>query len=199
MLHNKFTRIFIILSIIFLFAGFIFSVQAEDKLTLSEAIKTGIKNNTTLKNSRHDLKKARYDLKRAKDVCKPDLKFNGSYTRLEEEPVTLTGKGSKNQYSIGLSLEQPIYKDLVSGISLAEKNIKLKELQYKQKERQITYQIIEAYYNILKAINTVEIQQEALKIAREHERIARARFKAGTVLKTDILKVQLKSRKYREN
>lgn len=194
-LKNKSIGRDILILIVVLLIGFTVPIQAETKLiTLGEAIETGIENNTILKNSRSSLEKAKYQLKEAKDIVKPDLSVSSSYTRLEEAPMSFDPtsfsyqEGSKNQYSAGLTLEQPIHKDLVTGITLAEKQVELAKFQYKQSKQQVIYNIIESYYNLLKASSNVEIQEESLKIAREHERVAKARYDAGTVLKTDVLK-----------
>lgn len=170
-------------------------IRAEGELNLANAIEVGIKNNITLKNSRSNLEKSRYQFEEAKDTLKPDLQFSSSYTRLEDAPIHFDpsspdffSEDTKNKYSAGLTLSQPLYQSLFSGIDLAQKNVELAELQYKQSKEEIIYQIISTYYNVLKAQNKVAIQEESLKIAQEHERVAKARYDAGVVLKTDLLK-----------
>lgn len=163
------------------------SVLAEE-LTLVQALKLGIENNTEVIISELDREIAEGNYQIAKKSLFPEIKLNSNYTRLEQVPF-----GSPNVYRTTLSLQQPIFLagKLLSGIELAEKGIELIALQGEQKKESLVYNIINSYYGVLMARERLEIEEEALKLIEEHKRIVQANIKAGLALKTDLLQVEI--------
>lgn len=179
-------------STIGLFALFVLFLLGEsvlaEELTLVQALKLGIENNTEVIISELDREIAEGNYQIAKKSLFPEIKLNSNYTRLEQGPV-----GSSNLYRTTLSLQQPIFLagKLFSGIELAEKGIELIALQGEQKKESLVYNIINSYYGVLMARERVEIEEEALKLIEEHKRIVQANIKAGLALKTDLLQVEI--------
>lgn len=111
----------------------------EESLTIGEAIKMGLKNNSSIVNSRRDMEKAELKLEHSYLSYYPDINLQLTYNRLGESPLTPskylilnTGETESNpftgmpedvvslypvdytelssdQYSTSLSFQQPIY------------------------------------------------------------------------------------------
>ncbi|QTL96808.1 hypothetical protein GM661_01870 [Iocasia frigidifontis] len=186
-----------IVSLLVLYTG---SVLALDSLTLKEALRAGLENNSNIKQSHLEVEKSEYDLELAERNWYPTLDLKSSYTRLEEAPPELDfttlkpSEGSQNSYNTQLTLQQTIYSggQIGLGIKQAEKGLTLAGLQTEQEISEILYNIIEAYYNVLMAAERVEIEEEALKVVKEHKRIVQSSFKEGVALKTDVLQIEIK-------
>lgn len=186
-----------IISLLVLYTG---SILAFDSLTLKEALRVGLENNSDIKQSHLEVEKSEYDLELAERNWYPTLDLQSSYTRLEEGPLefdfsTLTpSEGSRDNYNTQLTLQQTIYSggQISLGIKQAEKGLTLTGLQTEQEISETLYNIIEAYYNALIAADRVEIEKEALEVVREHKRIVKSSFEEGVALKTDVLQIEIK-------
>lgn len=186
-----------IVSLLVFYTG---SVLAFDSLTLKEALRAGLENNSNIKQSRLEVEKSEYDLEVAERNWYPTLDLQSSYTRLEEAPpefdfTTLTpSEGSRDSYNTQLTLQQTIYSggQISLGIKQAEKGLTLAGLQTEQEISEILYSIIETYYNVLMAAERVEIEEEALEVVKEHKRLVQSSFKEGVALKTDVLQIEIK-------
>ena len=69
-----------------LLIGFSQSTLSADKISLREALKLGLENNSQLKQARYDTEKSDIDMKRAVRAIFPSVKLESTYTRMGEAP-----------------------------------------------------------------------------------------------------------------
>ncbi len=199
---SKLFTVIIIFLISFLITGF---VSAQEEVTLEQALKLGMENNKALQEVAHDQNKAMIDLNSAKKAFYPEVSASTSYTRLTKGPQIPSFEsmspsiieGPKNNYQTSISVQQPIYLGgkIWLGLEQAGTGMDIAEVQVEQKKTEVLFQIIQSYYNVLMAQERVDIEEEALKLVREHKRTAGISYNAGTILRTDILQVEIEESK----
>ncbi len=173
--------------------------SAREQITLEETLKLGMENNTGLLLAIHDKNKAVIDLNSAKKAFYPEVSASTSYTRmfLPESITFELMQPSENNYQTSISVQQPIYLGgkIWLGLDQAGNGLDMAEIQVEQKKNEVLFQIIQSYYNVLLAQERVDVEEEALELVREHKRTAEVSYSAGTILKTDILQVEIEEGK----
>lgn len=184
------------------------TVCAEGVITLEEALKLGLENNTGIRESQIEVKKAEIDLDSSRKAFYPEISLSTSFTRIFlddngvqgigiESPSLSAMQPSKNNYQTVISIQQPIYLGgkLRLSSKQAEKGLEISEIQYMQKKNELLFNIIQSYYGVLLSEERVKIEEEALELIKEHKRVARVSFNAGLSLKTDLLQVEIEESK----
>lgn len=115
---------------------------------------------------------------------------------MDDSKVTLIPEmnaGPKDNYNTSISITQPIYMGgkIRLGIDQAKKGQDMAEIQAEKKKGEVLNQIIQSYYNLLMAKERVSIEEDALNLVREHKKMAKASFKSGMALKTDLLNAEI--------
>jgi outer membrane protein TolC len=64
-------------------------------------------------------------------------------------------------------------------------------LQLAAIRNELIYQIVRGYFSILQALDYVAVQQETIHSFEESLQVARDKYKAGTVIKTDVLNLEV--------
>jgi outer membrane protein len=64
-------------------------------------------------------------------------------------------------------------------------------LQLAAIRNELIYQITRGYFSILQALDYVTVQQETIRSFEESLQVARDKYKAGTVIKTDVLNLEV--------
>ena len=65
------------------------------------------------------------------------------------------------------------------------------DLQLAAIRNELIYQITRGYFTILQALDYVTVQQETIRSLEESLQVARDKYKAGTVIKTDVLNLEV--------
>lgn len=73
------------------------------------------------------------------------------------------------------------------------------EEQYQAVRNELVYQVIHGYYRVLQAQDNVRVQQETVESLDESLRVANERFNAGSVVKTDVLNLEVSLAQARED
>ncbi len=191
---------------------------AEETKTLSKekVIKLGLENSKEITKLRAEIKSAQAKLSEAGGGFLPTVDLKANYTRLDEKPTsslylfnpdgtikidpeTMRPKtkeievGSKDNYSVELSLQQPLYLGgkLWSGWNQAKKGLAIAELELEQKRKEVIYQVLEQYYNLLKAEKMLEVAQQRVEQAQNFVEVAEANYEVGMFTKTDLLQAKV--------
>lgn len=185
------------------------SVLARDKvkLSLDEAVQTGLGKSKTIAITNSKLASAKAKVKETEAAMYPSLKLAASYTRLSEvDPFTVkipNGSGGfnsmslspaiLNNYSAKLSLAQPIFTGnrLTATNELAELNAKAGGEDVKKDEQQIIYDIKNAYWNYYRSIESIKTIDSTLEQMRAHLKDIESFYKNGLGTLNDVLKVKV--------
>ncbi len=189
--------IFVALLIVTLItAGFALAQESnkdEDevlKLSLKDAVKMAEENNQQIKLSKLGLEKAelgrkqyRYQDKKVKDAVDwwEGLSPEEQLDKIDDMPVEEIGMSSSFEYT---SKKDIIDKQTEIGVKLAQAGIDVTV-------KGVHFGVEAAYYGVLLARDNTDIAEAALERQKDMLRIAQAKYKVGTVAKTEVLDAEV--------
>ena len=183
-------------------------MAAEARLTLSEAVKAALENNhelKALKNS-HGAKQA--DIGIARSFLLPKISLEERYlrtvnptyafmTKLNQEriavsdfaPESLNHPEAVNDFQTAISIEQPLFvRKATIGLEMSKKEAEASEETLQRKKEEIAFKVVQSYLMVSTARGYIKVAEKALEDAREHQRLAEVRYKAGLGLYSDVLR-----------
>lgn len=181
------------------------TLQAQDKLKLSvdQAVQTGIENSKSLKISGSKVKAAFARLNEVDANKYAWLKFTGSYTRLSPlDPFTITvpGMGSfvlapsiLDNYSAKLSLTQPLFtgNKISAGSESAEHLAKATTADFSKDKQDLILNIKNAYWTLYKASELKKSLDENVQSVEGHLKDAKNLAEQGLLTRNDVLKIEV--------
>ncbi len=183
------------------------------QLTLKDAIDLGIKNSKQLKSSRARIDEATGAIQEAKDKRLPDVKFSGSYLRVDNPNITMDSKSSSSSGSggssgsslSGISVSQvmigqatvsyPVYSGMRTqyGIESAKYLEQAARLDADHDRGGVVMNTINAYINLYKAKAAVDLVKEDLQQSQQRDKDFSNLEKNGLIARNDLLKAQLQT------
>ena len=185
----------------------------EKPLTLQEAINTGVVKNPkiTVVRSRVDASEARVSQARSGFFPRVDISesFNRTNnpmwafgTKLNQEvisqadfaPARLNDPETINNFVTTLSVTLPVYDrgQIRSGLTQAklghEANFELED----RIRQQVIVDVVVFYTGVLLAQEQLKVVNQTLKTARAHYDMVRSRFQGGLVVKSDMLRAEVR-------
>ncbi|WP_196593094.1 TolC family protein [Pectinatus sottacetonis] len=161
------------------------------QMSLEESITEALSNNHSIKQSEADLEKAKAVLGEAKGNKGLKLTWEGTANKV--------GGHYYNQYDIDhsygnvLSASIPVYTGgaLENQYKSADLGVEISALTLENEKQTIQLQTIQDYYKILDCQNIKKVRQSAVTQYSEHEKVAMAKYNAGVVPKSDLLRAQV--------
>lgn len=167
--------------------------SAEDavNLTLGDSIQMAMDNNHSIKSSAYDVDSARWALKQARGAKGFTISWNSSAYALNGSYYDSLNRDS--MYGNTISATLPLYSGgrLENNIKSSEIGVDISDLTLENTKQQIKYNTTEGYYNILQCRNLVDVREESVDNLQAHLDTVNARYNAGTVAKTDVLRSQV--------
>ncbi len=171
-------------------------------LTLEDVVTMALQRNWDIQLADLALAEAEAAVGEAKAADRFQLRLESSYSRLgpqttfevrtSDDPQSITiGPDRAHKYGVAL------YKSLYSSgrnqalVTLAQLNVDVKGLETIVARRQIALDAATAFYNVARAIGFFEVAGEKLSSAREHCRLASARYEAGAVPRFDVTRAEV--------
>lgn len=189
---------FLIIVIVFI------SFLNAQKLTISESINTGLKNNYNIKIAESKLNEVSAGYDEISAQFYPKLSLTAGYTRLSEVdpfqiklpnlPTAITVQEAiLNNYNFKATVTQPIFTGFK--LSAQKKSIEhLKNAQYNELNVEINnsvFQIIQSYYNHLKTIKSREALLKRLESVKNHLNNTKNYYENGLATKNDMLRIEV--------
>jgi len=186
---------------IILFIGLCFVVNAQKKMSIDEAISIALKHNFDIQVAHNESEIARINNTLGNAGMLPTLNIIGSANyELNQENQTLQN-GTVNNFNAvsssslnaGAQLSWLLFdggKMFVSKRKLNEIQ-SLGELQFKNQVQSVIFQLIAAYYDLVRQKQQLISINEVLKYNKERVKIAEIAFKAGSLLKSDLLSARI--------
>jgi outer membrane protein TolC len=190
-------RVSLLFCLIFLFAG----VNAQNKLTLDDAVKIALKNNFDILVAHNDAAIDKVNNTPGNAGMLPTVAITGSgdygvsntylktYPNLVDDYPSL----SSTMLSAGAQLSWNLYdggKMFVTKSKLNEIQA-LGEIQFKDKVLETLFNVIGAYYDVVRQKQQLTSINEALNYNKDRVTISQAGFNAGSLVKTDLLQSKI--------
>ena len=182
---------------------------AQEKLTLEESVRLGLKTNPSVIASQKKVEAAEARLRQAVGAFFPTVKLDGNYGKAYTQPSTVqitmpTTLGAVTQtYTFGTdatsdtkgwtaSLSQPLFvAALWPGFQIAQKNVALAKADLRQITLETSFNITQAYFAVLMAEKLVKLSEQSVEMARYHFNQVKFMVSAGTATRSDLLRTEV--------
>ena len=160
-------------------------------LTLDNTVELALENNRTIKQSVYDTDSARWALSEAKGKKGFSINWQTVAAAASGETYDLQNRDSTYQNVVEASI--PLYTggQLENNIKSKEIGVDISDLTLENTKQQIKYDTTKGYYNILQCRNLVGVNQETVDQLQAHLDTVNAKYAAGTVAKSDVLRSQV--------
>jgi len=187
-------------------------------ITLDEAISLAMKDNPELRAMKNALVAKQREVGSARSHLLPHIRVEERFMRTDNpmyafgsrlnqsritgadfDPAILNSPEDIDDYQTSVTLEQAIFAPAAFvGLRMAKKEAEASESDLRRKREEVALKVIKAYLNIITARNYLDVTEKGLLDAREHHRIAEARYKAGLGLYSDTLRTEVAVRQAEE-
>ena len=213
---SPFRHFFILLIILVLCAV---TPVLSNAVTLEECIRASLDNNPDVQAGTTRIQAAKYMIKQAQSAYYPRLYVSGAYSITDNPPQAFMMDLNQHdldmrdpafdpndpddtdnlRFSVGLQYRLYNGGQNVLNVRMAEEEKTAKELHLASVQNELVHQVTRGYYSVLQAQAFVTVQEESVNSLEENLRIATARFQAGSVVKTDVLNLDVKLAQARED
>jgi len=182
--------------------------SAALRLTLSEAVRTALRNNDELKAEMNARFAKQDDIGLSRSYLLPRVSLEERYlrtnspayafmTKLGQErigsadfvPESLNHPAAISDFQTALAFEQPLFLRKASiGLEMSKLEAAAADEALYRKKEEVAFGVLQAYLMVGTAGAYTEVTQKALEDALEHQRLAQARYEAGLGLYSDILR-----------
>ena len=187
----------------------------KDPLTLTDAVKIAIANNPDSAMASARIRQAEAMIEMSKSSFWPAVGFYTEYLQGDApsaylfktidqrkfQPTDFNYPGWFENFETGLTARLNLYnsgKDVLNK-KMAETDLSVRSFNRESIENAIVASVINAYYACLVSREYIKIAQESVTTVKEQLRIMKVRFKAGGVLKSDVLSLEVRLAQVRED
>ena len=173
--------------------GGISAASAEEavNLTLDNSVQMALQNNRTIKQSVYDTESARWALKQAKGAKGVTVSWQTNAYAVGGDTYDMAGRDS--DYGNVVEASIPLYSGgrLENNIKSGEIGVDISDLNLENTKQQIKLTTTTDYYKILQCRNLVGVNKESVEQLQAHLNTVNAKYSAGTVAKSDVLRSQV--------
>ncbi|MFH1861000.1 MAG: TolC family protein [bacterium] len=190
------------------------SQDMKRTLDLQESVKIALTNNPAIKNATQRILEAKAKVNKARAGFLPQLLFNSSYTRLNEEPTIIIPAGSlgkiaseeyiplssslipvedKENFNINFTLQQSLFSGgrIKFTCKQAKSELEVIEGKYEVVKQGVIIKVKTAYYEVLKAMKFEIVTEESTKLLQAHKKRVENLYKIGSVSQNDLLRTEV--------
>lgn len=175
--------------------------QAQEVITLEDALDKALKNNFNIQVARNDAQIQQVNNTKGNAGMLPTIaaKGSGSYevNNLHQELASGEEKNnsalSTTTLNAGIELSWTLFdggRMFVAKSQLNEMQA-LGEIQYREKVLQLMYNVIAAYYNVVKQKQQLKSIETVEQYNRERVKITQTGFETGSLPKTDLIQAKI--------
>ena len=160
-------------------------------LTLDEAKRLALKNNTDLLARIQATKASKNSLWKSYINLIPSASLNGNYVKYDE-PVLMGPSPVEESKSYGYTISQPIFNGgkIWLGARMVNDGYKISKESLRTKILSTISDVESKYFNVLENINLLEISKKDLLSSQTNVDIAQVRYDSGTLSKAELLQFQ---------
>jgi outer membrane protein TolC len=213
---SPFRYFFILLLFLVLWTG---TTVSSTAVTLEECIRTALDNNPDIQAGMARIQAAKSMIRQARSAYYPRLYVSGTYSMTDNPPQAFMMELNQKdldmrdpsfdpndpdatdnlRFSVGLHYRLYNGGINVLNIHMAKEEKIAKDFQLAAVQNELIHQVTRGYYGVLQAQAFVTVQEESVRSLEENLRVAKARFQAGSAVKTDVLNLDVKLAQARED
>jgi outer membrane protein TolC len=180
----------------------------EKRFSLKEAVRIALENNHEIRAFKSSVSAKKSDIGIARSSLLPQITLKERFVRTDNPTSVFSFKLNQERFSqsdfeipslndpnpvsdfeTSLSFEQPILavRDML-GIKTAKNEFLAQEEDLARKKEELAFRVIQSYIMVQTAKGFVNVAEKSLEDAKEHLRIANARFKKEVGLFSDTLR-----------
>jgi outer membrane protein TolC len=192
---------------------------AAEPLTIEQAVSTALGNNPGLKAADAQVEATDAGVLRSASGFLPKVTLSETWSRTDSplmalgtklnqeivtpadfDPALLNNPEAVSNYNTRLAIIQPIFNGGKEYIGRSQARLaKDASVQDRERTRQETiYNVVKAYYGLLLAKEFHKVTLQSLETSEANVKLAEARFKAGAVLQSDLLREKVQLAEVRE-
>jgi outer membrane protein TolC len=213
--------LFLVLSLTFLLlvVAVVSTVYAAETLTLDQAVETALRNNPALKAADAQVDEARAGVLKSSSGFLPKVTVAETWSRtdnplmvlgtklnqeivspLDFAPDAINDPDPMSNYNTRLNVLQPVFNGGKEHIGRRQAKLaRDAALRDRERSRQDTvFNVIKAYYGVLLAREYHRVAAQSLETSSANVKLAEARYKAGAVLQSDLLRARVQEAEVRE-
>jgi outer membrane protein len=215
-IQSRYRKSFFIFFMLMIWVG---TTIPGNAVTLEECIRASLENNPDVQAGTTRIQAARYMIKQAQSAYYPRLYVSGAYSITDNPPQAFmmdlnqhdldmkdpafdpNAPDDTDNLRFSVGLQYSLYNGGINvlNVRMAEEEKAAKELQLASVQNELIHQVTRGYYSVLQAQAFVAVQEESVNSLEENLRVATARFHAGSVVKTDVLNLDVKLAQARED
>jgi len=205
--------------VLLLVAAVAMNAYAGEPLSLDQAVETALKNHPNLKAADSQVEGAQANVLRSKSGFLPKVTLSETWsktdnplmvlgTKLNQEsvkpadfnPVVMNDPDSISNYNTRLSVIQPVFNGGKEYLGVKQARLASEAAaQDRARTRQETvFSVVKAYYGLLLAKEYDKVAKQSLETSSANVRLAEARYKAGAVLQSDLLRAKVQYAEVKE-
>jgi outer membrane protein len=195
------------------------TVYAAEPLTLDQAVETALKNHPTLKAADSQVDAAQANVLKSNSGFLPKVTLSETWsktdnplmvlgTKLNQEivtpsdfnPAVMNDPDPMSNYNTRLSVMQPVFNGGKEYLGVKQAKLAREAaVQDRNRSRQETvFNVVKAYYGLLLAQEYNKVAAQSLETSAANVKLADARFKAGAVLQSDLLRAKVQYAEVKE-
>jgi len=205
--------------VLLLVAAVAMTAYAGEHLSLDQAVETALKNHPNLKAAASQVEGAQANVLKSKSGFLPKVTLSETWsktdnplmvlgTKLNQESVTpadfnptvMNDPDALSNYNTRLSVMQPVFNGGKEYLGIKQARLASEAAsQDRARARQETvFNVVKAYYGLLLAKEYDKVAIQSLETSAANVKLAEARFKAGAVLQSDLLRAKVQYAEVKE-
>jgi outer membrane protein len=197
-------------------AGLCASVKSNEPWTLPQAINHALTNNPDARLAQQRILAAQAGLRQANAAFSPQLQFQSSYTRTDNPMMVFGSILNQQSYSAGLDFNHvpdvddmnvkglvtvPLYAGgrNVASRDAAKANAEASKQNAEAIRNALAFEVARAFLTVLKTREFIRAAEAGVQAFETNLTIATKRFNGGTLLKNEVLDVEVRLAQARED
>lgn len=171
--------------------------QAQQKISLNEAMQYAVKSRYDVQANKIDIDLAENAVSQSRNQWIPEITATGEmlYNAKLQTMIFDTGEefqmGTKNLTTLSLELNQPIFKPgLSTDIKINRAALSAQKEVLRESENNIQLYVVEAYLNVILREQQLRLSEESTERYRSYFDLAKDQMQLGTILESELLQTR---------
>jgi outer membrane protein TolC len=205
--------------VLLLVAAVTMTAYAVEPLSLDQAVETALKNHPNLKAADSQVEGAQANVLKSRSGFLPKVTLSETWSKTDNplmvlgaklnqetvtpsdfDPAVMNDPDPLSNYNTRLSVIQPVFNGGKEYLGIKQAKLASEAAsQDRARARQETvFNVVKAYYGLLLAKEYDKVAIQSLETSAANVKLAEARFKAGTVLQSDLLRAKVQYAEVKE-
>lgn len=171
--------------------------QAQQRLSLTEAMEQAVKNRYDAQANKLEVDLAENAVSKSRNEWIPEITANGEalYNAKLQTMIFDTGEefqmGTKNHTTLSLSLSQPIFKPgLNTDIQINKAAVSVQKEALREKDNNIRMYVADAYLNVILREQQLNLSRESVERYKSYFDLAKGKMELGAIIESELLQAE---------